>query len=333
MADETPRLRSPSRWLPRAVFGGVLMGLANLVPGISGGTMLLAAGIYTRFIEAVARVSRLQLERAALTLLMVVGGAALMAILLLAGPVKDLVVGYRWIMYSLFVGLTLGGIPALWRLARPRSAALWFGAAAGFLLMALLGEVQRAGAAGGDGPEGFAILFLAGVAGAASMILPGVSGGYVLLVMGQYVRILAAIEAALDGLRALDPGAVMAPAFGVFLPVGLGMVMGIAGISNLLRWCLRHQRAATLGLLLGLLAGAVVGLWPFQRGIPPEPGSQVKGETVTLENRTLFAPEDWPVVTFRPRAGQAAGSLALVGLGFLITLSVARMGRQPGTDI
>ena len=87
------------------------MGLANLVPGISGGTMLLAAGVYPGFISAIAEVTTFRFRFRSLILLASVVGSAALAILLLAGSVKDLVVDHRWIMYSLFIGLTLGGVP------------------------------------------------------------------------------------------------------------------------------------------------------------------------------------------------------------------------------
>ncbi|HMB71594.1 MAG TPA: DUF368 domain-containing protein, partial [bacterium] len=107
----------------RGTVGGVLMGLANLVPGISGGTMLLAAGIYPRFIRAIAELSTLRFRIPSLVVLVSVVVAAALGILLLAGGIKDLVVHRRWVMYSLFIGLTLGGIPVVWRMARPATSA------------------------------------------------------------------------------------------------------------------------------------------------------------------------------------------------------------------
>ena len=83
---------SAAALLPRSVIGGVLMGLANLVPGISGGTMLLAVGVYPRFIQAIAEVTRLKPRKLSLVVLGVIVCAAGAAILLLAGPVKTLVV-------------------------------------------------------------------------------------------------------------------------------------------------------------------------------------------------------------------------------------------------
>ena len=103
----------------RGSIGGLLMGLANLVPGLSGGTMLLAVGVYPQVIRSVAEVSPFRFRARSLLLLACVIGAALLAIVTLAGVAKDLVIDYRWIMYSLFIGLTLGGAPLLWRMLRP----------------------------------------------------------------------------------------------------------------------------------------------------------------------------------------------------------------------
>ena len=95
----------------RSVLGGLLMGLANLVPGISGGTMLLAVGIYPRFINAISDITTMNFRFTSISILTTVLTTAALAILLLAGFVKGLVISHRWLMYSLFIGLTLGGLP------------------------------------------------------------------------------------------------------------------------------------------------------------------------------------------------------------------------------
>lgn len=314
--------------LVRAALGGVLMGLANLVPGISGGTMLLAAGVYPRFVTAVAEVSTLKLRTASLLLLGTVAVAAGAGIVLLAGPIKDLVVHQRWIMYSLFIGLTLGGLPVVWRMARPVDARVYAGAAAGFVAMAALGLAQASGAGDGGGEGNLVLLGLAGLAGASAMILPGVSGGYLLLVLGQYVPILGGIEAFKDALSAGDLGAAMAPATSVLLPVGIGVLVGIVAVSNLLKWLLARFEKQTLGVLIGLLLGAVVGLWPFQAAVEPAIGSLVKGVVVTAESLPSIEIEDWPTAVFSPSAMQALGALGLILLGAAATTAIARLGRE-----
>ena len=350
----------------RSAVGGALMGLANLVPGISGGTMLLAAGVYPRFIAAIGEVSRLKLRKPSLVVLGVVVAAALASIVLLAGPVKELVVNHRWVMYSLFIGLTLGGVPVVWRLIKSRDedrdgvaddpgalsgpvpASVWIGAAAGFVGMAALALWQTSGGGGDVQHDGFAMLFLAGVAGASAMILPGVSGGYLLLVLGVYVPILSGVSAFKDAIKAKDVAAITDVGLHVILPVGLGVVIGVVVVSNVLAWLLKRYRRATLGVLLGLLVGAVVGLWPFQAPVPPEVGQILKGQEITvlpgsfepgltagwvyLDSGQSVDAEDLPTTFFSPAGLQLGGAVVLIGIGLGTTLLIDRLGREkPGS--
>lgn len=317
---------NPVKLATRGATGGVLMGLANLVPGISGGTMLLAAGVYPNFIQAIAEITTLKFRRESLVVLASVVAAAGLAIVLLAGPVKTLVVDHRWVAYSLFIGLTLGGVPIVWRLIPQRRASVWVGAAVGFAAMAGLALVQGAGASTDSGPAqaGFAMMLLAGVAGASAMILPGISGGYLLLVLGVYVPILAGIDALKEGLKAGDVEALQGPVLDVVLPVGLGVVLGVVVVSNALKWLLSKHELPTLGSLLGLLVGAVIGLWPFQRGVPPVLGATFKGQIVTAS--TELKPEDFPTEFFTPSIAQIGGAIALIVAGYIITVGIARLG-------
>lgn len=331
-ATPQPSTAEPTVPLPRLVarclLGGTLMGLANLVPGISGGTMLLAAGVYPRFIAAIADLTTLRFRVPSIAVLVAVTLAAGLAIVALAGPVKDLVVSYRWVMYSLFIGLTLGGVPVVWRMARPATAGVWGGAIVGFLVMGVLALFQSSGASGTDTNEGLVMMFLAGAAGASAMILPGVSGGYLLLVLGVYVPILEAISKFKDAAKALDLGAMLEPGLSVVLPVGLGVAVGVLVVSNALRFALARYEKPTLGVLLGLLVGAVIGLWPFQQGVAPAIGSTFKGRTVTAEILEKLEPSKYPTQYFEPSAVQVGGALLLIGVGFLVTALVARLGKD-----
>lgn len=337
----------------RGGVGGVLMGLANLVPGISGGTMLLAAGVYPRFIAAIGELTTLKFRKASIVVLGSVIVAALAAIVLLAGPVKELVVNQRWVMYSLFIGLTLGGVPVVWRLitanGRKADASVWIAAAVGFVAMAALAIYQSAGGGSDVERTGFIFMLLAGVAGASAMILPGVSGGYLLLVLGVYVPILAGVDAFKDGLKTQDMEVLTTVGLAVVLPVGLGVVLGVVGVSNLLRWLLAKFEKATLGVLLGLLLGAVVGLWPFQATVEPVDGQMLKAQTVTfglptvwnddqvepteatwifVESGEAIDAEDLPTDFFKPSATQISGAVGLIVLGLAVTLLVDRFGRE-----
>lgn len=313
----------------RSGIGGVLMGLANLVPGISGGTMLLAAGVYPGFINAIAEITTFRFKARSVLVLGCVLAAAVLAILLWAGPIKDLVVTQRWIMYSLFIGLTLGGVPIVWRMVNKPNRSMWIGIVCGLLVMSALFVMQLTGFAAQAGEKAqYVMLFLAGVAGASAMILPGVSGGYLLLVLGQYVPILSAIDRFKDALETGDLTTAIDVAITVGLPVGLGVVLGVAGVSNLIRMLLNRYRTPTLGVLLGLLLGAVIGLWPFQQGIRPEIGDTVKGQNMTVELISKLEPEDYPIEYFRPRATRIGSATLLLLIGFGITSAISRIGRN-----
>lgn len=278
------------------------MGLANLVPGVSGGTMLLATGIYPQCIDAIAKLVTLRPDRGAVALVAAVAAAAAAMVLLVAGTMRDLVLMHRWMTYSVFLGATLGGMPVLWKLIGRPGAKTWIGVAVGLAGMCttLLIPADPASGAGSSA----AALFLAGLAAFAAMLLPGLSGSYLLLLSGQYVPVLDAV----DGLKlALSAGpglhwqALAAPAK-VLAPFAAGTVAALVGMSNLLRLLLNRQRALMLGFLLGLLVGAVLGLWPFQT------------DTSAFGSAT-------PV--------QALGATALAVLGCSVTYAI---GRRSGAE-
>jgi len=337
-SSPSPATPGPGPFTPavalRAITGGFFMGLANLVPGLSGGTMLLATGIYPELIRAVAELAQGRITRRALGLLALVASAAGAGILLLAGPIGRLVVEETWILYSLFIGLTLGGAPLLWRMSPRRGSAFWIAAATGALLMAGLAALPGASAEGGG--TGPLHMVAAGLLGAAAMILPGISGGYLLLVTGTYLPILEGIDRFRAGLAARAPAELAGPFFEILLPVGLGVLLGVAIASRLVRRMLTRHPEPTLGLLLGLLLGAVIGLWPFQEAVPPAPGDRLRGGRVVLEQgEPIYATTGRPVAPshfrrarFTPSPSEACAAAGLVLLGAAATLLVGRLGRR-----
>ena len=165
------------------------------------------------------------------------------------------------------------------------------------------------------------------------MILPGISGGYLVLLLGQYAVILGAVDQVKIGLLGDSSAGVPADlgvaveGLDVVIPVGIGVVLGVVVASNLLRWLLKDHERPTLGALLGLLLGAVVGLWPFRQGVLPAAGDLVNGVALTTVD---IHPADWPVEFFKPGVGQVLGAVALVGAGLAATLLIDRLGSKTG---
>lgn len=325
--DAAPQTPVP---VARAVMAGVLMGMANLVPGISGGTMLVACGVYRRFIDAVSDFSRLRpSKQAGLLLALIVAGAA-SAIAGCAGLIHWALVEHRWVMYSLFIGLTLGGAPILWRMARPLRADVMAGLVVGAAVMGLMVYLQETGA-GGAGLSGPGWLLFGGIAGASAMILPGISGAFLLLLLGQYETIIGSVKSAVAALSRADLGALMAEMW-VIVPVGIGVLLGIAAVSNVLKWVMHRYERPTIGVLLGLLVAAPAGLYPFREGVPPAVGDTIKGRLVTEDNveefRSPDQSKDWAQRAYRPDPGEIAACLGLIGVGFGATVLISRLGRD-----
>jgi len=342
-----PPVANAPAW--RIVLGGFLMGLANLVPGISGGTMILALGLYDRFIGSIADLSRLRLKAPALFFAFLLAVGVGCAFLFASKGVVHLVTHYRWAMYSLFIGLTLGGAPELWRLAGRARLCVLLSVVVGVAGMWLFSRSGQSSI-----QETPLTLGLIGVAAAASMILPGISGAYVLLIFGVYETVVGSLSA--TSLRA-DTAA----ALGVLIPVGIGAVIGIGLLSNALKWLLRVVSGPTHGVLLGLLLGSVLGLWPFQRPVNPDlahPAQRKAIEAVVLDGEGYDAARErtgvaWDDAEFAahvaPYQGRTKGeikrlsgqlervpveprkgaiALGLVVLGFAATAGLARSGRR-----
>lgn len=309
----------------RGLVGGCLMGVANLVPGISGGAMLIMVGIYTRFITGVAELATFRFRAASLVAVGSVGVAAMLTILVLAGVIKDVVLDYTWQVYALLIGMRLGVVPMIYKLAKPVDRSFWIGAGCGVLITLGVAVFRYTttdfGAAGASSPV---LYFLAGLFGASATLLPGLDGSYVLMLMGQYVPILASIDRFKDALTDANVQAAMKELW-VLVPTGLGVACGIGGVSLALRWLLAHRPKPTFGVLVGILVGAVIGLFPFQRSVQPEVGQSVRGQLMTPEVVAVMPRDEWPVLFFSPTPTQIAAAVGLAVLGFGLALLIEKI--------
>lgn len=292
-------------WI-RVAVGGALMGVANIIPGVSGGTMVLALGIYERFVGAVSNVTRMRWGGESIPFLAVLGVSAVVGIGVALYPIDWGLRNVHHILFALFIGLTLGGVPIVWREMRGVSAGAVAGCAAGFAAMVAMVFFDLGGAL----PVGWVTFLVAGIIAAAAMVLPGISGSYLLLIFGLYVPLTRGVKDFLSALKDFDMATAVPLAFGVILPTGVGVLLGIVGLANGLTWLLERYRKPTLGVLLGLLLGSVVGLYPFQ-------DLYDKDELIAAAHATSLA------------------NLALVvialAIGGLITWGVGRLGGEPRT--
>ncbi|MGB2985707.1 MAG: DUF368 domain-containing protein, partial [Phycisphaerae bacterium] len=226
----------------RSAVGGVLMGLANLVPGVSGGTMILVVGLYDEFISSVADVTRFRFTRRNITFLMIVGFAAVAAIATLAGTLSRAVTLHKSVMFSLFIGLTLGGVPLLMRMLKRVCIFSMIGVAVGLTIMTAIAvtkeeppdraAVKEAVAAGTFviKPD-YSRDVAAGALGMSAMILPGISGAYMLLILDRYEPILASIDVAKKYALSFGRQGDWLIALRVVIPTAIGAVLSLVFLS------------------------------------------------------------------------------------------------------
>ncbi len=243
----------------RCVAGGSLAGVATLFPGISGATLITAVGALPMTLEAVADVTSLRFRAHSVIVLSLITTASFMSVFLAAGFARDAFERWPQACLSLFVGLTFGGLPALLRLTPARDAMFAVGAVAGFGV-AMIPLLFQGTLISVENPTTGAF-FGAGFIGAAVMTMPGVSGTYVLLLIGMYLPYLGAADRVGDAFR--GAGSVLPALIGI-APFLIGAVVGTGVGARVVYFFLKRYPEATIGALFGLLFGAAAGLWPFQ---------------------------------------------------------------------
>lgn len=266
---------------------GALMGAVETIPGVSGGTVALVVGIYTQLIDSASHIvsavrrlvtgpdrgrsvlAQLRLVRWRLIIPVFIGMA--IAVITVAGPMANLVEAFPELTRAAFFGMVLASI------AVPLSMAGIAGIRWHHILFALI--------AGGITfwlvslppthvePTPLIIIIAAAVA-VCALLLPGLSGSFLLLTFGLYEPTMRAISER---------------DFGYIGLFALGMVIGVASLIKGLQWLLHHRRRITLVILTGVMVGAMRTLWPWQG-----------------EQRQLLAPGDnWPVALALFAAGFA----------------------------
>lgn len=247
------------------ILRGIVIGIANIIPGVSGGTMAVSMGIYDKLIGAVSGLFK-HFKKSVLFLLpLLVGmGVGIVAF----GKLLEYLLEYHVLATCLtFVGLILGGLPVLWlhlknSLSKKPGGRLGAGEAVSFLVLLAVG-VGLPLLQGSEGavkamtlsPGSILILFLLGVVASATMVIPGVSGSMVLMVLGYYSTILAQVTGLVDNLLARD-WAALGHCAGLLVPFGVGVVLGIFLIAKLIEWLFAKFPSQTYGAIIGLIVSS-----------------------------------------------------------------------------
>lgn len=300
---------------PYIIFSGFCMGSADVVPGVSGGTMAVALGIYERLIAAISSIDK-EAFRALLKLdfkrifalvhwrflVMLFSGIGIgITIMVKLVKLPQLVLANspeRPLVYAIFFGMVLASCFTLARHVKVWNVMRGAGTVAGALVGWLI--VTRVPV---DTPDHPLFLFFCGAIAICAMLLPGISGSFILLIMGKYAYILSAL-----GKLQLA----------VILPFVAGCAVGILSFSRLLKWLLARFHDTVLAVLIGLLFGSLWRIWPYQ---------QLTEIIVRHKPRVVGAVPFWPEsLDVALLGGFAAGVVFVIAIEwYAVTRKVAEM--------
>jgi putative membrane protein len=299
------------------VLKGIAMGAANVIPGVSGGTVALITNIFERLVNAIKSFDlqalrllqrgayRAFVEHVGLYFLLAVGCGVAISIITLARLFEFLFETYPVQIWAYFFGLILASVYCVGRTVAHWSPGVICAFVVGTALAAGITFVNPAAP-----NASFAYLFVCGVVAMCSMILPGLSGSFVLILMGNYELILQSVNT-------LD--------LAILTPVGMGAIVGIMLFARVLSWLYRRFRDQTIALLTGFILGSLGVIWPWKY---PHYLYDAAGELVMRHGKPLIQSYAYALPRGLDAELLAAGALACAGIATIVVMEYLAAGKQ-----
>jgi len=304
---------------------GFCMGASDVVPGVSGGTMAFILGIYEELIDAIKSFDlkslqflvilkfRPLLDRISWQFLLAVGIGILAAIFTLSGLLSWLLQNRPVFIWSFFLGLILASVLSVSRRVEAWRILTWL-----CLVGGTLGSYFLVGLVPVSTPNDYWFLFLCGAVAICAMILPGISGSYILVLLGKYQYVLdASYILVLLGKYQYVLDAVNHRDFLVLGLVAAGACVGIIAFSRILGWLLKNYHDLMVATLTGLMIGSLRKVWPWKETL--ESVIDLHGQMVPLVQSNIL-PGQWN--------GEVLAALSLMVAGLLAVLFLDRLGNR-----
>ncbi|WP_139854999.1 DUF368 domain-containing protein [Aequorivita sinensis] len=249
---------------------GLAMGAADVVPGVSGGTIAFISGIYE---ELITTIHNLDLgffkiwkkegfskawKHYNLSFLLALFSGVLISILSLAKLITWLLAFYPIAVWSFFFGLVIASILYVGKQISKWRLVVVLALIIATVLSYLVTIAEPIGS-----PDSIWFLFLAGFIAIIAMILPGISGAFILLLMGAYTTVIGIITQLTEGISTLDTNLIL-NSLGKILIFGLGAIVGLKLFSKVLNWLFKHHKNLILAVLTGFMIGALNKIWPWK---------------------------------------------------------------------
>ena len=248
---------------------GVFVGIANVIPGVSGGTMAVSFGIYDKLLNAISSLLK-SFKKSFFTLLPIILGMAI-GVVGFTYIIPWLLANFPFATSCAFTGLIIGGIPAIlrslkdgWQSEEKKSLLVNI-----LVFLILLAVAMAMVFLNGDSESGIALtasagmivkIFFMGIIASATMVIPGVSGSLVLMILGYYFGVINSVKQFVEALRTLNLQGMLNQLF-ILIPFAIGCVLGIFFISKLISYLLKHFASATFSGILALVASSPISIF------------------------------------------------------------------------
>lgn len=267
------------------VLKGIMIGIANVIPGVSGGTMAVSLGIYDKLIGAVSNLLR-DWKNSLKTLLPLVLGCGI-GIVGFTYAIEYLLSKHTFVTCMAFVGLILGGLPilvvSLKKELRKSGSSIDISGVLAFVILFAVAVFMPMMNAGEEVLKTFSVtpgtlisLFAVGVIASATMVIPGVSGSLVMMILGYYYGIIDTIKGFLDSLKALDMAG-LTHGFALLMPFGIGLLLGIFLIAKLITFLFNRYGIQTYCAIIGLIIASPFAIF-YNTGLLGQLGSLNAGQ-------------------------------------------------------
>ncbi len=244
------------------VIKGFLIGVANIIPGVSGGTLAITLGIYEKLIGAISHFFKNLKEN--IKFIIPIGIGAVLSILLLSRVISFCLDKYTLATILFFIGLILGGIPLLNKKIKGHyknvSNIIIFLLSFGFVIALSVLKGENVVSFANMNIINYIMLFLVGVVAAATMIIPGVSGSFVLMLLGYYKPIV-------DTIGALTKFNNIWQNIMILVPFGIGVLVGIVAISKLLEFLFKKYEVKTYFGVMGFIMASIITIFTGAEGL------------------------------------------------------------------
>ncbi len=251
------------------IIKGMFVGVANIIPGVSGGTMAVSFGIYDKILSSISNIFK-DFKKSIKTLLPIGIGMAI-GIIGFSFIITILLKNQPFITASSFTGLILGGLPMILaslkeglKMDKKKSIPINVIVFVIFLTIAIILPFINGGEDTGvlltSDFKTIVIVFFMGLIAAAAMVIPGVSGSLVLMILGYYFGILASVKNFISALKDLNISELLEECK-ILIPFALGCLVGIIFISKLIEWLFNHFISATYCGILGLILASPIAVF------------------------------------------------------------------------